>query len=798
MGHSRGLLFQKSSTNQASNDFTSENVGKQPSMSMLSTSIDNDYSDLENESDEEMEEIVDNESESKQNNNESDMVQSTSWLNMKSSSFIHKGSSISKYGIGAHLLMKMGYQEGKGLGVHQEGIVNPIETKLRPQGLGIGGIHEKVQSEDYISSDEETNVNDQIKVHHINKTEYDLFSIIEDLETKGIEIPIKYKEISDNIRHQQENEEFTQAFNDLKFINDSWDPVIKQERYLSYKREDIQKKMDSRKSLLAGKAHILSLLQEFKSEAKSFDSMEELIKATKRHSSELLEHEVTPAISLPKVITILFSNVVDLLFKELDLNQTDGTNLNVQHLLDLSIIYRKFDDSLNDNMLNYWDSLILSHLRSKLNSFILNTQTYSKNVHDAIIDFLVFWSDSPLLVNPLLSITALTVSDVLPLLMKEQQAWDLKSDSLTRHDKFSPPDYVMDYVENALWKQDKKVFRSYLKEIEKKLINYVNQDLDNDTSLWTCCTLKSTTVIKSDPNIIMKSILENLNQFDKLWTNLFSIFYENYDKHNNEVMKSFVSSLVDFITSKVYNLLSRSNQTDKSIIVEHLKFSFSLLFACGLINDQQRIIILQMSFFNPWVKFLHDWLVNCEDDGSNIKQWVEDWVRVFRDLQTCEFINDKMFTTVTDWYLDFVTSLIKKRVSDGIVVLPELPTIKDDSFPSRKSILDFVLDHSETNQNSNINEKIEKPANAHGIPSYQLMTSFKDVVQDYCINNGIIFTAISNKYHPQVGLPLYRLQFPSGEILKAYIQEDVLFVTNSLLTGLDYDPISIYSLSNYL
>ncbi|GAB7347520.1 hypothetical protein MBLNU459_g4419t1 [Dothideomycetes sp. NU459] len=55
------------------------------------------------------------------------------------------GSGGGKMSFAQRMMAKMGYKQGQGLGKQGEGIVNPIEVKLRPQGAGVGAVREKTE-----------------------------------------------------------------------------------------------------------------------------------------------------------------------------------------------------------------------------------------------------------------------------------------------------------------------------------------------------------------------------------------------------------------------------------------------------------------------------------------------------------------------------------------------------------------------------------------------------------------------------------------------------------------------------
>lgn len=148
----------------------------QPGMMSLIRSTE--YSDVES-SDEDLENANDDANDESEVGDEPTEVQHT----------------YERYGIGAKLLIKMGYEQGKALGTGDKGLVVPIETKLRPKGLGVGGIKEKTpQAEVPAQLQQPLDDGSQLDAKLLRS----YIQLIDQLEDLGISVPETYRHAAES------------------------------------------------------------------------------------------------------------------------------------------------------------------------------------------------------------------------------------------------------------------------------------------------------------------------------------------------------------------------------------------------------------------------------------------------------------------------------------------------------------------------------------------------------------------------------------------------------------------------
>ncbi|ODV69529.1 hypothetical protein HYPBUDRAFT_101704 [Hyphopichia burtonii NRRL Y-1933] len=755
----KGVQFNRSSPvtfSQPKND--ASNKTQLMSMNQLANSMNNEYSDQE----------LDEEENGGDETPKHRSMATPAWLNESSKPDSSTIPDIGKYGIGAQLMMKMGYQKGKGLGVNQEGIVNPIETKLRPQGLGIGGMKEKTHENDYdMSSDDEDDVKKISKMKE-NHQAFDLFSLIEDLELKGVDVPLKYKEISDSSSHQH-LEVLRESFEKLKLVNDKWDSYIKQERYLSYQRDDLSRSLQSQRLQLENEESVLSIINEFQSIIESMSSPEELVLLTAEYFEKLLLPPLLSYNKLPECAIGLLSETVKSLLTSLNINDpSSNTNgLIISTLLNWCAKYKTIDPASSMLSLTLWDSLIASTLSLQLEEYLLGDD-YSQSKHYRIIDYLDFWADSPILINSLVTVGLLTKAQIIPFLSDQLKAWNVNDPQ-----EFGPSQYMVEYSDVLFWKLDSNTYYQLLANSNTKFQEYF--DLESENSIWDYV----------DGKITSSKFIDPLIEFQDIWCVLFRSLLPKPDEEKLQggTVQVFQKSCFKFLTQEVS--ASKYSRKALEMISQLLGCLVNLSDKGQYFSSEQLVVFLQFSIFNPWIDLCLDFLNSIDLNTLYFKLWLQSWILMLQ--QVARSLTHEA-TDLIDWYVDLSINLVKEKLAGGQVKPPKLPIIKNDHLPSIDSIIQFIRSARFAEEPGD-----KSQGQAEGIPSYQLMTTFKDVVIKYCMKNQILFTS-SGTYHPSLGLPLYKLEFDSGKKAKAYIEEDVLWVSTA--PNGNFGPINLHNLGD--
>ena len=749
------------------------------SMSMLARSINDEFSDYDDQEQEEQNDLEDSLKYSGENNSGEGVNREAplSWLNTLAAS---NGSSsyTKKYGIGAELMKKMGYVEGTGLGSDKRGIVNPIETKLRPQGLGVGGIKEKIQDSDEAMSSSDEEKPDKLE------PELDIFDLIEDLEMKGADVPMKYKELSDSVSKQtirQGNQdlpsELANAYEKLNRINNELDSAIKAERFHGFQLKEIEARLNLQNDELIQMEQMVEVIETFNNEYISQSEEEQKIDCVSNMLKKLTSPPYSTFKGIRETFVAIVSPIVSELFQRYFEDAIDLNHLLINIMSDWAYMYREIE-VIDLNQLGNWDSLIYSNIKQNLKS-IIDDKTNTDTIHGQIMDYLQIWISAPVLINPTLAISNnLTNEVLLPFLNQKLEKWSPGKDS-----GIPPHNFIMDYISLLSLEESLMVGKTLIHTVSEKYLNFVMHG--SGSSFW-----EEYLSTKQGKQYYEEIIVSELSVLFEVWIIIF-----------DEILGGGVSTEIQNALKKSFCTFMSTHE-DLSWLGSKLEFSklelvFQLIFKFKqrqLIDTQQAVVLLQFKFFNPWIKTLVVWLQLIDYSSLQISQWYRMWYDWFCISAKEYDYDDSPIIRMVDWYFNTALYIIEDTVNNKPVTLPKLPSFENNSFPINKKINELMLSE-DANEPNNIESS---SVNVDGIPSYQLMTTFKDIVVSYCMLNNILFSTIKNKHHPELGLPLYKLESESGKKY-SYIQDDVLWISTNLQDPdkINYQPISLDDLTKY-
>ena len=664
-------------------------------------------------------------------------------------------------GIGARMLAAMGYKKGSGLGSGGQGMLNPIETKLRPTKMGLGGIKEKTEQAkaeakrrgEVVSEDDEEEYSksgqrrrkgklrgegsgggSEVSTPRPRKPKYRTAAEISQDSGVGLHIPSTLQKIVDMTG--REAKVLASASSGLSMATTQEQIQLDEEHRISeMARNEVESFASEWKSLQDQKKYAdlqeSSLIRDIDSLGENIDRLQALVEQLQG-----LQAATNNTDQRSEIYNLLSNNLERLQFEyreEILLYSLDDATVGalVKSFRQSMVDWNPLEDSAGlSHYLSRWRQILRIRSRADIDreiaAGIISVPTtkavatsYENLIHAAwlprvrnaiqsqwdphepspLLDILDAW----LPVLPAFITVNLLDQVILPKIKVAVSEWNPR---LSKKRRVPPPHiWVFPWL-------------PYLGNSMSDLVDDIKRKFAIVLSDW--------------------KVFDGVIQGIEAWREIF----EKGDLESL-LLKNILPKLA--LTLRDELIIDPSDQ-DLEPLGQVLQWRNSF-------RKSTFVGLLESEFWNKWLRTLHYWLTSENANFGEISQWYQSWQNVFpEDLRNLPGI--------------------QKGFAKGLNMM-------NDALELGDRVRELEMPHTEVIVTESKTKKTSLPTK-RAIPQQSTQPAeitFKDIVEDFCASHDLLLIPL-RRAHDQTGFPLWRITAsPSGTGgVFCYFHGDVIFV----------------------